>query len=97
MWSGVAPGLPLMVDQVRKPRDLLEDLGELPLTDRPPGHREALADRLQVRRGVGPCRQPAADNSAAIMRTDRTLAVGPGDMDRRIGQLRVTKERSQPR
>ena len=56
-----------------------------------PVEREPLVDPLEVRARVGADRQPAGLENGRSHPGGRALAVGPGDVDYRVGRLRIAQ------
>ena len=72
-----------------------EDGGEHVVVDRLAVPAEPLVDAGEVRAGVRPDAETHGAEQRGRHRRGRTLAVGPGQMDGRVGELGVTEQRDE--
>jgi hypothetical protein len=80
------------VDDLDERRDVVVDLGKALRRDRRPVERDPLGHALQVRGRVTPGAEPELAQQRVDHPRRRGLAVGAGEVDRRIGALRLPEQ-----
>ena len=93
---GDAVSGPLLI-HVDDRRQLADQLGELLGSHHKAPDLEALLDRIEMWRSEQPGGEPHRRHQSRTHPGRRRLAVGPGDMDDRIGLLGVSEHVEQPR
>jgi hypothetical protein len=89
---GLPVGFPTRVDQVDVREHLVVDLDEPLRVERYAVQADPLPDVTQVRAGEPAGAQPVLAQQPLHDPRGRRLAVGAGDMDRRVGRLRVAEQ-----